>query len=160
MLLFNKNTTMIKFIFLIAFSIGLSFLSFGQKEKSTIITGYAPAYIGKSIEIYRIQDYLTLSEELIASTTVKKDSTFQFEITAPKNEKLIIRSNKNKAFLYIQPKAKYEVLFPEKDKYDPFRPSGNAVELTFFSLDSNDINYKILGFDRWVDDFIGNFFHF
>jgi thiol-disulfide isomerase/thioredoxin len=159
MLLFKKNTKMIKSFFLISISIVLSFLSFGQKEKSTFISGYAPAYIGKTIEIYRIQDYLTLTEELIASTTVKKDSTFQFEITAPKNEKLIIRSNKNKAFLYIQPKTKYEVLFPEKDKYDPFRPSGNSVELTFFSLDSNDINFKILSFDRWVDDFIGNFYY-
>lgn len=151
---------MLKSFFIIILSIFLLQTAFGQSIKNTInIHGYAPAYIGNTIEIYRIQDYLTLNEELIASTIVQKDSTFSFQLNLNSTQKLIIKSNKNKAYLYVQPRASYEILFPERDKYDPFRPSGNTVELTFADLDSNDINYKILSFNRWTDDFIGNFYY-
>jgi hypothetical protein len=43
--------------------------------------------------------------------------------------------------------------------YNPYRPTGNDVELTFFGLDSTDINYKILSFQRWVDYFVANTYY-
>lgn len=136
------------------------FTSIGFSQKKTVkITGAAPAYVGKTIDVYRIQDYLTMTEELIGSTTVKNDSTFSVVIPITVTQKIILKANKNKTLLYVQPNATYDVLFPERDKYDPYRPSGNNVELTFFNLDSNDINFKILGFNRWTDDFIGNYFY-
>ena len=139
----------------------LSFLSFSLYAQKGIVTikGFAPAYIGKKIEIVEIQDYLSMSEALIATSTVNADSTFSISFETSKTQKVIVKSNKNKAFLYIQPKGSYEVYLPEKDKYDPYRPNGNTVELSFYDLDSNDINYKILGFERWVDDFLGNNFY-
>lgn len=156
----NKSNSMLKSFYIISLSFVFAKTIFGQTTKNEItISGYAPAYIGKTIDVYRIEDYLTLNEELIASTIVNKDSTFNLNLNVTTTQKIILKSNKNKAYLYVQPNANYEVLFPEKDKYDPFRPSGNTVELTFASLDSNDINYKILGFNRWTDDFIGNYYY-
>lgn len=132
---------------------------FGQKGKLVTINGYAPAYVGKVVEVYEIQDYFSNTESLLASSIVGIDSTFNLQFVGNKTQKVVVRSNKNSSFLYIQPNAKYEVYLPEKDKYDPYRPNGNSVELSFYGLDSNDINYKILGFERWVDDFLGTYFY-
>ncbi len=134
-------------------------ISLGQNDKIVTINGFAPAYVGKKIEVYEIQDYISYTEVLLASSVVGLDSTFNIQFTGNKTQKVIIRSNKNKAYLYIQPKGKYEVFFPEKDQYDPYRPNGNTFELSFYDLDSNDINYKILGLERWIDDFLGKYFY-
>lgn len=128
-------------------------------DKIITINGFAPSYVGKKIEIYEIQDYLSYSEGLIASAVVASDSTFKVQFFGNKTQKVIVKSNKNKAYLYIQPNANYDVYLPEKDKYDPYRPNGNTVELSFYGLDSNDINYKILGVERWIDDFLGQYFY-
>lgn len=144
---------------ILSFLVMICLTAFSIAQTNVTIKGYAPAYVNTIIEAYKIQDYLTMKEELIASTTVKSDSSFAFSLPLASSQKIILKSKKNKAYLYVQPKANYEVLFPEKDKYDPFRPSGNTVEITFFSLDTNDINYKILGFNRWVDDFVGNYYY-
>jgi hypothetical protein len=50
--------------------------------------------------------------------------------------------------MYIQPNATYDIYVPEKDPYEASRPNGNKIELSFFGLDSTDINYKILKFQR------------
>ena len=123
--------------------------------QTTTISGLAPAYVGKSIEVYTIADYFSFKENLLASSTVSEDSTFSFTFNTSSTKKVIIRSNNNHGFLYIQPNGKYNIFLPEKNAYDPYRPTGNNVEIGFFDLDSSDINYKILGFQRWLDDFTG-----
>lgn len=123
------------------------------------IDGYAPGYIDKAIVAYEIDDYFSHYETPIARATVQKDSMFHMEIKADQTKKILIRGKNNKSFLYIQPNGQYKVFFPEKDPYAPNRRNGNEVELTFFDLDSTDINYKILGFQRWVDYFVGNTFY-
>ena len=42
---------------------------------------------------------------------------------------VIIKSKNNTGFLFIQPEAKYSILFPEKDEYTAYRPEGNQVEV-------------------------------
>jgi hypothetical protein len=123
------------------------------------IKGNAPAYVGESIELYAIEDYFSMKESLLARTEVKEDSTFSLTAELKETQKLILRSNNNESFIYAQPDATYKVFFPDRDKYDPYRPNGNQVELAFYELDSTDINYKILSFERWVDNFIGNYYY-
>ena len=137
----------------------VSFLSFSENDKIVKITGIAPGYVGENIEVYKIQDYFSMKEELIASSQVKEDSTFQLYFYNDITQKVVIRSKKNKAFLYIEPNGVYDVFLPAEDPYDSYRPSGGTVELAFFSLDSTDVNYKILGFERWIDDFLGAYFY-
>ena len=144
-----------KFLFLTSFVCSLSFVH----AQSVTITGYAPKYVGKSLKAYRIMDYFSQSEALLTTTTVKEDSTFTLTFDAPEVQKVILRSANNKGFMLVQPGADYTVYFPEKDKYTPHKPSGTEVEIAFLELDSTDINYKILGFQRWVDHFLGNNYH-
>lgn len=137
----------------------LSFVFFRLTGQSlTEITGYAPAYVGKEIEIYQISDFISMREERIASSTVKADSTFSLVFELDETRKLILKCASNKANLFANPGGKYEVLLPEKSKYDPYNPSGNFVELTFFNLGKNDINYKILEFNRWNDEFVATYY--
>ena len=56
--------------------------------------------------------------------------------------------------MFVEPNADYSIYYPKKNKHDPYKATGNDVEVAFLSLDSSDINYKILGFQRWVDSFL------
>lgn len=136
------------------FCVALS--SFAQE---IIINGFAPSYLGSKVDLLQVDDYLSFHTTPIATAKVKEDSTFQFKIENRPTQKLLIRSNNNTGFLYIQPGGKYDIFFPARDRFDPYRKSGNQVEVTFFNLDSTDINYKTLSFQRWVDYFIGNTYH-
>lgn len=129
-----------------------------NQEQITKITGFAPKYIGKQIEIFEIVDYFSMKEARIATATVDEDSTFSCSFYLKETQKLIINSNNNKGFIYASPGATYSVYLPEKNPYDPYRPLGNNIELTFGDLDSTDINYKILEFNRWMDEFLAVFY--
>ncbi len=127
--------------------------------QTVTISGIAPAYVGKDIEIYEIEDYFSNTERLITSAPVQSDSTFTLKFSSPNIQKIVVKGVNNKGHMYVQAKAKYNIFIPEKDKFDPYRPTGNSIEIGFLSLDSTDINYKILGFQRWMDRFIGLNFH-
>lgn len=138
--------SIISFLFFIGFSIG----------QSVTINGVAPSYVGSSIEIYKIADFFSNIETLITSSTVKEDSTFTLSFNIPVTQKIVVKSKNNKGFLFVQQGGSYDIFFPEKDKFDPYKPTGNSVEVGFYNLDSTDVNYKILGFQRWIDHFVGN----
>tara|TARA_B110000285_G_C15116779_1_gene614583 strand:+ start:499 stop:1902 length:1404 start_codon:yes stop_codon:yes gene_type:complete len=138
----------------------LSFLIISTTATGQVtIKGFAPAYVGQEIEAYRVIDYMSNIQEKIATATVESDSSFTLYVASEITQKVIIKSKNNTGFLFVQPEAKYSILFPGKDKYTPYRPEGNQVEVGFYNLDSTDINYKMLGFQRWVDYFLGNNYH-
>lgn len=128
-------------------------------SQKVTIKGFAPSYIGQEMKVYRIKDYLSDKEVMISSATVAKDSTFQLSFFSDEIEKVILRCDNNRSFLYVQPGTVYSILFPERNKYEPIVPSGNQVELTLYDIDTSDINYKILRFQRWNDYFIGGTYH-
>jgi peroxiredoxin len=71
----------------------------------------------------------------------------------------VIRSKKNSSLIYVQPSGKYLITLPEKNEYDEKNENGNFVDVVFYQLDSTDINYKILNFDRWLEKELGEFYH-
>jgi hypothetical protein len=128
-------------------------------QSFTKITGYAPQYVGQKIELFEIQDYLSMREALLATATVQPDSTFSFVFFNEKTRKIIVKSKKNKGFMYIQPHGDYQIYMPEKNQYDVYRPQGNDVEISFLDLPETDINYKILSLDKWINSFLGTYFY-
>lgn len=130
----------------------------GMTQATTKISGFAPDYVGQTVELFEIEDYFSMREQLIATTTVKEDSTFDFQFFNEITQRVIVKSNKNTGFLYIQPKGNYEIYLPSSNRYDAYRPLGNEVEIAFFNLDSTDINYQILAFDKWMNTFLGTYF--
>lgn len=140
------------------FCLLISFVSIEQEDITTI-KGFAPKYIGQKMEIFAIEDYLSMKEKLIATAQVKDDSTFTVNFFNSETRKIIVKSMNNVGYMYIQPKAQYSIYFPIKNKYDEFRPLGNNVEIAFQDLSENDINFKILAFDRWMNNFLGEYFY-
>jgi hypothetical protein len=134
----------------------LGFLSFfgAQAEEITRIDGFAPKYIGRQVEIFQVMDYVTLRKERIAYTTVGADSMFHCSFFLDQTRKLVISSDNNYGEIYASPGAEYLVYLPLKGPHDPYRPLGNQVEIAFSDLDTNDVNYKILEFDRWMDEYV------
>lgn len=139
--------------------LGSNYIIFGQQKSIVTISGFAPAYVGATIEINQIDDYLSLKESKLGSAEVKSDSTFSVSVFLDETKRLVIRGKKNRCFIYAQPNASYDIYFPDKDPYEPYRPNGNNVEVTFFGLDSSDVNYKILSYLRWQDEFISNYYY-
>ncbi|NRA11228.1 MAG: hypothetical protein HRT57_04655 [Crocinitomicaceae bacterium] len=144
-----RNIIILSFLFSIS----------GLCAQTVSVSGLAPAYIGKKIRVYKIEDYLSYKQTMIASTTVDVDSTFSMTFKCDEIQKVIVKSNNNRGFIYIQPKGDYSIFFPERNIYEPIKPSGNDVEVGFNRLDSTDINYKLLGYQRWVDYFLSGTFH-
>lgn len=140
-----------------------AYSGYGQNKSSgeslVTINGYAPKYVGQMISILEIEDYFSMIEHQIGSATVAPDSTFSISFFVDDIQKVIVRASKNRSFMYIQPNATYDIYVPEKDPYEAYRPNGNQIELSFYGLDSTDINYKILQFQRWSDDYMSSIYY-
>lgn len=129
-----------------------------QAQKVTEIKGYAPNSLGKALEIYQITDYVTMREERIATTTVQNDSSFSCSFYLDETRKLLVKSNNNVGYLFASPGETYQIVLPDRDPYSAYRPAGNLVQLIFLDMEPTDINYKILSFDRMVDNFVARFY--
>lgn len=125
-----------------------------QTSSVVTIEGYAPGYLGQTAQLNEIEDYFSMKESTIASASVKADSTFSLVFTVDEIQKVILKIGNNRSFLYVQPGGEYTIYYPLKDKYAPYRPAGNQVEITFLDLDTSDINFQILGFNRWMDNYL------
>lgn len=147
-----------RYFSLLAFFL-LLFSGLAQDRSLVTIEGFAPTYLGKDIEAFRFEDMVTMKTSKVGSAQVRADSTFKMSFFQDKIERIVLKAGTNTAFMYVQPNGKYDVYFPDKDRYDPYRPAGNKVELTFFGLDTMDVNYRILRFNRWMDNTISDYFY-
>lgn len=142
------------------FLVLLSFpLIWAQSSNAVTIKGYAPSYIGEAIQVMQIEDYFSKKESKIATTTVENDSTFNVSFSIEETQKIVIYAGKNNSHIYIQPGGIYNLYLPKEDKYGLPNPNGSSIEATFLDLDTSDINFKILQFERWNDEFISNYYH-
>ena len=124
------------------------------------ITIYGNATGGENANVYvsLIDDYLTQSESLIYNTITNSEGQFVIELEDLGIRKIVIRIQNSYSKLYVQNDATYFVEFPEQSiDIIPYF-SGSETEILFFNLDSTDINYKILGFEAWMDDEIASLY--
>lgn len=140
-----------KFILSPLFFLVFQTITFAQTVQ---IKGYAPFHIGKNVQIKIIEDYLSMKEKLIASALVHEDSTFHVSFELKETKKINVYVGNDKSFMYVQANGDYYIYLPKENEYAPYRPAGNQLELTFYNLDSTDINYQILGFNRWMNNYI------
>jgi len=119
---------------------------------NTKILGSALNASNQYVYVSEIVDYITNSESIIYTTTVNERGQFMIDIEDLGIRKIVIRIKNSFAELYVQNNTTYYVEFPQEsiDVINYF--SGSETEMLFFNLDSTDINYKILGFEAWMDD--------
>ena len=119
---------------------------------STKIYGSTPTESNQFVFVFAIEDFLTGAESIIHTTTVNEKGQFLIELEDQGIRKIVIRIKNSYTQLYIQNNSTYYIEFPEEsiDVINYF--TGSETEILFFNLDSTDINYKILGFEAWMDD--------
>jgi thiol-disulfide isomerase/thioredoxin len=122
------------------------------------IIGIAPEFTGKTFSAWRIDDFLNNHKTLIQTYTVDTMGIFRFTLPLDKIEKVIIGTDAFNGFLYTQPNAKYNLEFLSDNPQNLSYNLKEEIELTFFDLDSNDINFKILGFESWLDSYLGEIY--
>ena len=135
----------------------ISVLSFAQG--SVKISGVVAHSPGASITVERFEDYFTRSMFTLGQTTLKSDSTFEIEFDLLEIEKIKISVNQEYCFLYAEPGANYKIAISNNRTRNFINPLGNEIEASLLDLPKQDINYKILAFDLWYDQFMGENYH-
>lgn len=137
----------VKIIFT-AFLCSLILQSFAQAT----IVGYAPQFNGKKFFLWKEEDFLSKKRVVIQDTIVNAKGIFRFKVAPGPIQKYFIGNNDLFGYLYVQNGAQYKIEFISEKFQDKTYNLREEIELTFIDLDSNDINFKILGYERWLDD--------
>ena len=140
-----------RYLILLLISVGL----LNSIQSQTFIRGISN-WKTTEIRAYRVNDFISETELEIGSSKVDSNSIFEFKINCTEIEKVILRGANFYAWLYIQPKTKYYIELPEPTDFVSSTEQNKEIEMLFFRLDSLDINYKILGFEAWMDETIAD----
>jgi hypothetical protein len=135
--------------------VAIQFVSFSN----VTIRGMAYSYAGQTLAIYQIDDFISNHETLIKETEINSKGYFILSLEVPEIKKYIIRVKNAFASLYLQDKARYTIEFPEDINQRVQISNSKEVEITLIDLDSTDINYKILGFEAWMDSYISDIYY-
>ena len=121
-----------------------------------IINGYCD-FPKATISLFEIEDYITKTEKKISETEVDEKGNFRLNFSSNSIKKIILRLNSNFTWMYVQPNSTYFIDIPIDGQITQFI-SNNEIEMVFYRLDSNDINYKILGFEAWMDNYLSDIY--
>ena len=132
----------------------LILLSFSYFNFASEIRGFAPDFLGKEVTIYTYSDYITLSKVKLKTSTVNlKDSSFTLNIDIKRVIKVLLEIGNMEAELYLSPNTDYEIYYKLPDD-TPKSFAKQKATIYFKNLDSSDINYKILQYNNWIDEYI------
>jgi len=139
--------------FLILFALILTFNS-----KADVIVHGRCYKAGIPITFYRYDEFLTNTEIQIGQTIVNPNGSFNVGIRTNQIEKILLRYDKKYCWMYVQPDATYYIDLLNDDSIKTNFSDDNESELVFLRLDSTDINYKVLAFEAWMDDFLADIY--
>jgi hypothetical protein len=125
--------------------------SLAKELQKVEVLCYAPAYVGKEISFSAVVDYITHTEEVLATAVVQKDSSCTVKFEVSYTQRINIKADIHSSFMYVEPEKKYTIYIPKPNPKESGLVSGSRLELTFLDLDTTDINYKILQFQFACD---------
>ncbi|WP_372772997.1 peroxiredoxin family protein [Mangrovibacterium sp.] len=128
------------------------FLNTKAQTQPVKISGIAPGYAGKSIDLLVQTDPITDRTSTVATIQVLADGTFDTSVPVKQTSFCFATFDRWKAELYLQPGANYHLLLPgyqpltEAEKRNPFL---QPIEIPFGLRDAekNDINELIRSFE-------------
>lgn len=134
----------------------LTSLAINAKATNTV-SGFANHYIGKEVNVYFYEDYISLIKTKVASTKVSEDGKFSLSFYNEETRKVHVEIGKNYFSLYLQPNATYKIELADDGQHQS--PVGVETGIFFLDLDSTDINYKIIMFENEQMDFLQGFYN-
>lgn len=128
-------------------------ITFSQ-EDTFEIQGYAPGFVGKKVELFTYQDYITMTRYKLGEGFVDpKDSVFHIKLNVGSTIKGIIQIEKTEAEMYLAPGTTYMIYFPLAVD-QPISFQNQRTDISFVGLDTNDINYRIIQYHQWFDTYV------
>ena len=121
---------------------------------SAVIEGFAPGFVGKAVTVTTYTDYLTMTRVKIGEGEVNpKDSVFKIELDVKQTIKAFIEIGNTEAELYLAPDKDYRIFYKANDDA-PVTFARQKASTYFVGLDTSDINYKILRYNNWFDEYL------
>lgn len=133
--------------FLLIFLLQGIITTFGQVH----IIGYAPQFIAKRFSIWKEEDFISKKRQIVQDTVVNEKGIFKFKLPPGPIEKYYVGMDDIYGYFFVQDGATYKIEFISDNPQNLSYNLKEEIELNFYDLDSNDINYKILGFEAWLD---------
>ena len=127
-----------------------------QLKAQIIINGFCD-FPNTTISLFEIEDCITKKEKKISETEVDAKGNFKLIFSSNEIKKIILRINSNFTWMYVQPNSSYFIDIPQDGQITQFK-TNNEIEMVFYKLDGKDINYKILGFEAWMDSYLAEIF--
>lgn len=125
-------------------------------RSQVFIKGYAPQFKNTSFDISVIEDHLSNFSKPIQRISIDTNGFFRTNLPLDRITKIRIGNAVFSGFMYVQPKARYTIDFLSQNEENIKFSRQEEIEFTFYNLDSTDINYKILGFQNWMDTYIAD----
>lgn len=110
-----------------------------------------------NLTVYQTSNYLSNERSKLLDLQPDSIGIFQFELTTTEIKQLQICSPDRCSWFYIEPNGRYIIELPE-DGGLPSLSEQKEVELLFYQLDTLDINYQILGFEAWMDQYLSDIY--
>lgn len=123
----------------------LSLSSYGQ---NVLIKGISP-FLNKKISLFIHDDYISKKEVVLKDAYTNNEGIFEIPLISHEIQKVYIRCENYQSFMFIEPNRTYFIEFSNKLNTDYNKL--NESEISFFNLDTLDINYKILSFEHLLD---------
>lgn len=117
-----------------------------------IVFGKSEEWANKKISFCRYQEFITYSEEIIASAIVSDDGSFEIKIPVSETQYVFAHLEIYKLYLYAEPGNKYELVLPPyqaKTPADLLNPYFEelALQAGIANINENDLNLLIRMFD-------------
>jgi hypothetical protein len=111
-----------------------------------------------SLDIYQIDNHLSQQKTWLQRVNPDSMGIFNTQLDLQTISTLQICSSNKCGLFYTQPKGRYLIELPEVEQQTFYNQDQQDVELLFYQLDTNDINYRILGFEAWMDNYIADIY--
>jgi len=115
------------------------------------LQGFAPQFKQQSFYLWMEDDFLSKKKVKIGETRVDDRGYFRFSIPKGPILKYTLGTEDYNGYLFIQNGSNYSVEFINDSPQNRSYNLKEEIELVFLDLDSNDINFKMLGFEAWMD---------
>ncbi|MFM7006714.1 MAG: TlpA family protein disulfide reductase [Flavobacteriales bacterium] len=136
----------------------LLFLLLAGHTQSQVLLRGLSFWNEPELQIYQIDNHLSKEKKWLQSVRPDSLGIFNAQLQLKANSTLQICSSNKCAVLYTQPKGRYIIELPLIEQSSNYNEQMQEVELLFYKLDTNDINYRILGFEAWMDNYIADIY--
>jgi len=111
-----------------------------------------------TLDIYQIDNHFSQEKKFLQRVSPDSMGIFNVQLDLQAISTLQICGSNKCAMPYAQPKGRYLIELPLEEAQTYYNQDMQEIELLFYQLDSTDINYRILGFEAWMDNYIADIY--